>query len=104
MQAAWAVRMFKCDTARIIETGDMLFLVIGHKKNTCQDSGVQWLKNGELFDFEYVAESCIASGKTLAELKKSAREYKRISNMTMQQFLKHIVSGDGLRQESKIGR
>ncbi len=83
------VRMFKCDTARISKVGNRMFLLIGHRRSTKDDTG-QWERNGEPYDFEYVAEKVIASGDNEAELLASAKEYKRLSGMTMEQYLTEL--------------
>lgn len=76
------VRMFTCDTARIVRTGGTMFLIIGCNRNTKDDPG-QWFqhRSGKLpvpVDFDYVQERVIASGRTEAALMKSAKEYKRL--------------------------
>jgi hypothetical protein len=75
-------RLLKADTARIskCDSGKM-FLIIGFKRNTKDDAG-QWLKDGKPIDFDYLAERCVASGRTMCELEESAREYKRLQSIT----------------------
>jgi len=85
------VRMFKCDTARIVHVGNRMFLLIGHRRSTKDDPG-QWERNGEPWDFEYVAEKVIASGGNEAELLASAKEYKRLCGMTMEQYLHEKIA------------
>ena len=70
-------RMFKCDTERIHRFPSKMFLIICWNRNTRQDSG-QWTRNGVPFDFDYVREQTIASGKTEKELEASARRYKKL--------------------------
>ena len=89
-----AIRMFGCDSARIINPMGRMFLVLGWKGNTKDDkSGAYWTTNGERFDFEYNIEKVVASGDTPEELLASMREYKRLSGMTMEQYLKEMVAG-----------
>ena len=72
------VRMFNCDAARIVNPlGVQMFLIIGHKRSTKDDTG-QWYRNGAPYDFEYLKEQVIASGRTVKELWESARTYKRL--------------------------
>jgi hypothetical protein len=78
---------FKCDEARIVEAGGMLFLLIGTKRNTAQDEGVWQNEKGEVQNWDYLSEQVIASGKDEAELKDSADEYERISKLTIEEFL-----------------
>ena len=75
-------RMFHCDNARISKVVGKMFLIIGKRRNTKDDPPEhgKWYKNGELFDFEYLAERVIASGDTEAELLKAAKAYKRMLN------------------------
>lgn len=77
---AWAVELFKCDTARIIKASGTLFLTIGWNRNTEYErkggrSEGQWFHNGQPIDFDYVAEQTIASGQDWEELKASALHY-----------------------------
>jgi hypothetical protein len=84
------VKMFGCNTARILKFPGRLYLLIGYRRSTVDDSG-QWYHNGEPFDFTYVAENCIASGTTEEELLASAEEYKRLCEITMEDYLKEIA-------------
>jgi hypothetical protein len=75
----WRMRyckMFSCDTARISRSMGMMFLIIGKRRNT-RDDTARWFRNGEPFDFDYVQERLIASGATHAKLLNSVRRYKR---------------------------
>ena len=75
-------RMFKCDAARISRYhGNKMFLILGWNRNTKKQhekgkSSGQWMRSegGELvpFDFDYLEEKVIASGKTLKALTASA--------------------------------
>ena len=82
-------RMFDCDTVRISQPIKIMFLIIGHKRNTKDDPG-QWIRDGEPFDFDYTAEKTIASGKTKKELIASAKEYKRLCGITTKEYLAEI--------------
>jgi len=72
-----------CDTARIskpLKYGNM-FLIIGFNRNTKEDEW-QWVnQDGERIDFDYVHESCIASGYTKEELILSTKEYERLCGL-----------------------
>lgn len=81
------VRMFKCDTARITSPLGKHFLIIGHNRNTKDDSGVWTDEHGVRKDWGYVNEQVIASGDTLSELVASARHYKQLCGMSMEQYL-----------------
>lgn len=84
------IRMFRCDTARISCPGETMFLIIGHKRNT-KDAPGQWVdENGNHKDWEYTAEQVVASGKTEKELINSAKCYKILCKMTMEDYLKNI--------------
>lgn len=80
-------RMFKCDSVRISKPYDTMFIVIGFKKNTKDRSEGVWFQNGEPLDFDYIEEKVIATGKTEEELIKSAKFFKKIQNMSMNEFL-----------------
>lgn len=88
------IRMFGCDTARIITVlNNKMFLIIGWKKHTRDRKDCTWYKNGERYDFEYTEERCIASGRTMEELTASAKEYKRLSGMTAMDYLTEKLKG-----------
>ena len=86
------VRLFKCDTARITSPMGKHFLIIGHKRNTKDDPGVWTDENGNRRDWDYVQEQVIASGDNEAELVASAKHYKKLCGMTMEQYLRSLVS------------
>ena len=86
-------KIIDCDTARISQTLGTMFLVIGFNRNTKDDEG-QWIKNGEPYDFDYMEEKVVASGNTEEELLASAREYKRLCGMTMEEYLSEITAED----------
>jgi hypothetical protein len=71
-------KMFGCDSVRISKPTDRLFLIIGYKKHTKDDTSSAWYKDGERIDFEYIAEQVIASGDSEEELIKSAKHYKNL--------------------------
>ena len=83
--------IIKCDTARITKPCKRMYLVIGFNRNTRGDEG-QWIKNGKSYDFDYVAETTVASGETREELIASAREYKRLCDITMEDYLKDLTA------------
>ena len=71
----WAIRLFKCDTARILAPRRKKFLVIGWNRR----SKGQWVdQGGTPQNFNYVQELVIASGWTWDSLQRSARRYKRL--------------------------
>ena len=82
-------KIVKCDTARISKPLEKMFFIIGFNKNTKDNEG-QWIKNGEMIDFDYVSENVIASGFTDEELIKSVKEYQRLCGITMEEYLKEI--------------
>ena len=86
------VRMFKCDTARITSPLGKHFLIIGHNRNTKDDPGVWTDENGNRKDWDYVNEQVIASGDTEAELVASAKHYKKLCGMSMEQYLRSLAS------------
>ena len=76
----WAIRLFKCDTARVTSPLHKKFLVIGWNKR----SEGQWInQDGEPQNFDYVQESVIAYGWTWDSLQRSARQYKRLMSANM---------------------
>lgn len=82
----------KCDTARIskpLKEGKM-FLIIGFNRNTKDDEG-EWInENSEKFNFNYVQESCIASGHCADELIDSAKEYQRLCGITWKEYFEEL--------------
>lgn len=74
-----AVKFLGCDTARISQPSNTLFLIIGFNKNTKTDGSTsQWIKDGKPFDFDYINEYVIANGKDLAELWASVKSYRKV--------------------------
>lgn len=92
MSVELSPQMFGCDSIRIVEYGDLKFLLLGWNRNT-KDGSDQWFKNGQPFDFDYVEEKVVASGATDEELHKSAQEYVRISKLTMEEYLGELERG-----------
>src|SRR5277367_3657217 len=82
--------MFDCDEFRIARFPEKIFLIIGNWRSTRDDVG-QWERNGEPIHFRYLSEQVIASGKDEKELFTSAKEYKRISNLTAEQYLYELI-------------
>lgn len=82
-------KIIKCDTARISQPTNRMYLIIGFNRNTADDEG-QWVKNGEPFNFDYVQESVVASGDTDEELIQSAIEYNRLCGITWEQYFKEL--------------
>lgn len=80
-------RMFHCSHVRISKPTGHLFLIIGNRRHTSKDDA-QWFKNGEPYDFYYIAEKVIASGKTLRELIASAKTYKKLGGRAPKHALK----------------
>lgn len=81
------VKMFGCDTARITTPAKTLFLILGWNRR----SEGEWTRNGKPYDFDYLAEQVVASGKTEAELIASAEEYKRLLGMTMEEHIAEVI-------------
>lgn len=83
--------IIECDTARISSPLGKMFLVIGFNRNT-KDDERQWMKDGEPYDFYYVAEKTVASGETEDELLASVREYKRLCDMNMEEYMRELTA------------
>ena len=82
-------RMLKSDAARLTSPlGKTIFLIIGENRNTKDDEG-QWIdQDGKVRNWDYVRESCVASGDTVDELIASAKHYKRLQGMTWEQYFR----------------
>jgi hypothetical protein len=78
-----------CDTGRISKPSDKMFFIAGYNKNTRDDEG-QWVKNGACIDFDYIAETVVAHGKTEDELVASCEEYKRLCDMTWEEYFQEV--------------
>jgi hypothetical protein len=87
-------KMLGCDTCRVANYGfGSIYLIVGRYCNTAKDreknpAAGQWYRNGVPVDFDYVAETVVASGNTEKELVASAKEYKRLRDLTMEEYLK----------------
>ena len=89
------IEMFSCDTARIARFPGKMFLLIGTKKNTKNDTTRFWVnEKGRRRDWDYVEEKTIASGETEKELIESAEFYKKLCGMNTEDFLKELTSED----------
>lgn len=77
------IEIVGCEVGRIAKPYGRMFFIAGWKKR----SEGEWLRNGEPWKFDYVQEKVVASGETEAELLESAREYKRLTGVTMLQYL-----------------
>ena len=86
-------KIFKCDSVRILQPSNKMFLIIGYKKNTKDDIYVWYTQNGRLKNFDYIEEKVIASGHNEKELLISAKEYKRLCNINMLDYLKKTIPG-----------
>lgn len=86
--------IIQCDTARISKIGDKLFLFIGFNRST-KDGKDSFAHNGDgvRIDWDYVEEHCVAHGCTEEELIDSAKEYRRLCGMTMEEYLKELSKG-----------
>jgi len=100
-------RMFKADTARLSSPlGETIFLIIGFNRNTKDDSGQWFDQSGNVLNWDYVQESCIASGDTVSELIASAKRYKRLQSMTWNDFFRRTNNTyftDGVPLGSGVG-
>ena len=90
-------RMFGCDQARITSPSENHFLILGWKSNTAEDrkknpEAGQWTKDGVPYDFDYIHEEVVASGRTEAELITYAEHYKRLMGLTMEQYMAEMVA------------
>ena len=74
------------ETARVSKPSGRMFLIIGKKINTLKDAGMITI-NGRRSDFDYVEEKVIASGNTEQELIDSVRQYKKLMNMSWEEFV-----------------
>lgn len=83
--------ILECDTARICLAGGTMYFILGFNRNTKEDEG-QWFKNDEPIDFDYVNETVVASGRTEEELIDSVKEYKRLSEITWEEYFKEFVN------------
>lgn len=84
-------KMFRADGARLsCPLGEKIFLIIGAKRNTKMDKG-QWVsEKGDAIHWDYLAETCIASGDDVGGLVESARHYKFLKGKTGRWFLEEL--------------
>ena len=85
--------MFGCDTARVRTVSGRRFLILGWNRTTRGEADY-WEKDGERVDFDYLEEKAVASGDTDDELMASAVEYKRLTGMTMIEYLSEVTGVD----------
>ena len=79
--------MFDCyDSIRISQPINTYFLIIG------ENGSGQCYRNGKPWNYDYTQEKCIASGKTEKEIIISAIKYKRLCNMTMEEYIKSLIT------------
>ena len=84
-----AKELFKCETARIESYQGAMFLIIGEIRNTKDDPGFWTDENGErLDDWDYLHEICVASGIDIESLEKDMIYYKRLSEMSWEDYFK----------------
>lgn len=86
--------LLDCEHAEISTYPDRMFLKIGKTRNTRDDSGAYWTKDGERIDFEYIDWTVVASGANDEELEASAREYKRLCGVTWEEYIKEQSSDE----------
>lgn len=81
--------LFRSDSVRLSSPlGERIFLIIGNKRNTKQDRGGGGVdQDGKRVDWDYLAESCIASGGTSRELVDNAKCYKKVSGLSVLEAL-----------------
>jgi len=91
-------KLLACDKARISIFPGKMYLIIGFKKNTKDDTISFWTKNGKRIDFKYLDEKVVASGKNEKELIASAKHYKKLCGMAMMEFLKSGLTIEGGNQ------
>ncbi len=104
-----SVRLFGCDSARIAKPGETMFLVLGWNRNTAKDrekdpGAGQWVKDGIPYDFDYLHEKAVASGRTEKELLASAKEYKRLLGLTMEEYIREQTAKPKTGRAGKHGR
>lgn len=92
----WAKRYFRCSATRLSSFPSKHFLIIGRRRSTRQDGregkGI-WYRDGKPHHFYYLEESIVGSGATLDEVKASAKEFKRLAGMSMNEWLRRFISG-----------
>ncbi|HWW95488.1 MAG TPA: Smr/MutS family protein [Vicinamibacteria bacterium] len=69
------------DEARITSPCGHHFLILMTRRNTKEDKTSAWYRDGQRFDFDYLAQRVVASGCTVDELRASVVEYKRLTQL-----------------------
>jgi hypothetical protein len=82
----WLRDLFGADHDRISAPQETMFAIVGYLCSTEDDAG-QWTKNGEPIDFEYHSEHIVGSGETFQELREAVRDYKRLTMLSMEEYL-----------------
>ena len=93
---AWARRVFHCDSARLYKGSSKTFLIIGNERSSKQDAKegkALWYEKDVPIHFTYLSETVIASGRTLADVKKSAQEYLRLTKMPHTIWVDRFLAG-----------
>ena len=80
------VELYGCDKARIVQAGDMLFLLLGWKRSTRSDAGQWHDSKGQPIHFDYVHEEVVASGADEDALIASAKEYKELMGLKWSEY------------------
>lgn len=87
------------DNIRISDPVDTMFAIVGEETSTGDDTG-QWTRfdpdEGEYkdIDFNYLDETIVASGDTVDEIMESAKHYKRLQDMSYEEYLKEKLEID----------
>lgn len=69
-----------------------MYLILGWEKHTRHDPASRWVDgHGEERNFPYLAEKVVASGNTTEELMASAREYKRLTALTWEEYFEDFL-------------
>jgi hypothetical protein len=94
-----AIETLKCDDAEIITANNSFFLMECNERY----SEDQWFKLGrksEPLNFHYMDRKVVASGSTLAKLKKSLEFYVKLSNASNIDGWIMILKKDGATEET----
>ena len=86
-------RLFpKADSIRASSPlGTTIFLILGYRRNTKDDPGVNVNQDGEVVNWDYVREETVASGETEEDLVISARHYKSICGMKWSDYFGKVL-------------
>jgi hypothetical protein len=91
------------DTARLSSPlGQGLFLIVGSNRNSRDDQAIFVDQDGNRLEFEYVDESCVAAGRTVNELVKSARDHARMRETTWEEFFDQLIEKEGKKENEDI--